>query len=128
MYHDNPCWVILCQSQFDNHGLQFYTVQKCIMTTLVGLSDAKVNLIIIWPPILYSTKMYQVNPCWVILCQGQFDNHGLQFYTVQKCIMTTLVVLSYAKVSLIIMASNSIQYKNVSGQPLLGYLMPRSVW
>ena len=35
-----------------------------------------------------------------------------------------LVGLFYAKVSLTIMVSNVIQYKNVPCQPLLGYFMP----
>ena len=42
-----------------------------------------------------------VSPCWVILCQTDFDNYGLQLYTIQKCI---IIVSSY------------IQYKNVSCQ------------
>ena len=57
--------------------------------------------------------MDHVSPCWVILCQSQFNNYGLQLYTLQKWIMSTLVGLFYAKVSLIIMDSNIIWYKNV---------------
>ena len=71
--------------------------------------------------------MYYVNPCWVILYQSQFNNYGLQLYTIQKCIMSTLVGLFYTKVNLTIMVSNYIQYKNVSCQPLLGYFMSKSV-
>ena len=71
--------------------------------------------------------MYYVNPYWVILCQSQFNNYGLQLYTIQKCIMSTLVGLFYTKVSSTIMPSNYIQYKNVLCQPLLGYFMPKSV-
>ena len=41
--------------------------------------------------------------------------------------ISTLVGLFYAKVTLTIMISNDIQYKNVSCQPLLGYFMPKSV-
>ena len=163
MYNVNPCWFILYQSQFNNYALQLYTVQKCIMSTLVGLFYAKISLTImvsnyiqykiillalvglfyskvsstimvsnyiqyknvlcqpllgyfmpksvqqLWSPMIYSTKMYYVNSCWVILCQSQFNNYGLQLYTIQKCIMSTLVGLFYAKVSSTIMVSNDIQ-------------------
>ena len=71
--------------------------------------------------------MYHVNPCWVILCQSQFNNYGFQLYTIHKCIMSTLVGLFYDKVNSTIMVSNYIWCKNVSCQPLLGYFMPKSV-
>ena len=72
------------------------------MSTLVGLFYAKVSLTItpanylqhknlscqpllsyfmpksvyyLCSPIIYSTKIYHVNPCWVILCQSQFNNY-----------------------------------------------------
>ena len=28
LQHINPCWVILCQNQFNDYGLQLYTVQN----------------------------------------------------------------------------------------------------
>ena len=105
------------------------------MSTLVGLFYAKVSLTItpanyiqhknlscepllgyfmpksvyyLCSPIIYSTKIYHVHPCWVILCQSQFNNYALQLYSVQKSIMSALVELLYAKVSLTIMLSNYI--------------------
>ena len=71
--------------------------------------------------------MYYIYPCLVVLCQSQFNNYGLQLYTIQKCIMSIFAGLFYAKLSLTIMVSNYTQYKNVSCQPLLGYFMPKSV-
>ena len=41
--------------------------------------------------------------------------------------MWSLVGLFYAKVSLMIVVSTYIHYKNVSCPPLLGYFMPNSV-
>ena len=125
------------------------------MSTLVGLFYAKVSLTImlsnyiqhknlsgqpllgyfmlksvqqLCSPIIYSTKIYYVNPCWVILCQSKFNNYSLQLYRVQRSIMSTLVGLFYAKVSLTIMLSNYIQYKNLSCQLFLGYFMLKSVY
>ena len=46
----------------------------------------------------------------------QFNNYALKSYTMQKCIMLTLVELFYAKISLTIMLSNDILYKNISLQ------------
>ena len=71
--------------------------------------------------------MYHVKSCWVILCQSQFNNYCLQLYTIHKCIMSNLVGLFDAKVSLTIIVSNYIQYTNVSCQPLLGDFMPKSI-
>ena len=34
----------------------------------------------LWSSIIYSTKMYHVNPCWVILCQNQCDNYGTKMH------------------------------------------------
>ena len=55
--------------------------------------------------------MYHVKPCWIILFPFQFNNHSLQLYTVEKCIISNLVGLFYSEVSLIIMVSNYIQEK-----------------
>ena len=47
---------------------------------------------------------------WLVvwfLCQ--FNNYSLQLYTVQKCIMSTLIGLFYIKVSLTIMVSNEVK-------------------
>ena len=30
------CWVILCESQFNNYGLQLYTIQKCIFQIILN--------------------------------------------------------------------------------------------
>ena len=110
MYYVNPCWVILCQSQFNNYGLQLYTIQKYIVNPCVILYQSQFNN---YGLQLYTIQKYIVNPCWVILYQSQFNNYGLQLYTIQKCIMSTLIGLFYAKASLTIMVSNYIQYKNV---------------
>ena len=50
----------------------------------------------------------------LFLCRSRSNNYGLQLYTVQKCIMSALAGLFYTKVSLTIMVSNCIQYKNLS--------------
>ena len=47
MDHVSPCWFILCQSLFNNYGLQLYTLQKWIMSALVGLFYTEVSLTII---------------------------------------------------------------------------------
>ena len=62
--------------------------------------------------IIYATKMYHDKPCWVVLYQSQFYNYHLQLYVLQKC-MSTLVGLFNAKVSLTIIVSSYICYKNV---------------
>ena len=33
----NPCWVILCWSQFNNYDPQLYLVEKCIITIILNM-------------------------------------------------------------------------------------------
>ena len=118
MYLVNPCRVILCQRQFNNYVIQLYTLQKCILSALVGLFYAKVSLTIKvsklytlqkfmstlvalffflsksveqLSQVTQSTKMYHVNPCWVIICQSQLNNYHLKWLRVQKCIFTIIL-------------------------------------
>ena len=49
--------------------------------------------------ICHKTQPNQNKPCWVILYQSQFNSYGFQLYTEQKCIMSALVGLFYAKVN-----------------------------
>ena len=57
--------------------------------------------------------MYNVSPCWVILCQRQITDYGLKLYTAKKCIMSAVVGLFHAKDRLPITVSNYILHKNV---------------
>ena len=86
--------------------------------SLLMLMDLKLNSLLV---LRYAKSR------WTILCQSQFNNDGFQLYTVQKCKMSSLVGLFYAEVSLTMMVSNYIQYKNVKCQASLDYFMPKSV-
>ena len=106
----SPSEAIKCYNQviYNMNVLSPHVLKKFkIILNIISDISFSVSWLVGW------LVLRHINFCWVILCPCQFNNYGLQLYTVQKCIMSTLVGLFYAKVSLTIMVSSYIQYRNL---------------